>query len=71
MGRVDEMNAQALSDRMDHLEEEWSRRFTAMENELAAMRKLVDNQSRVIGEAMQAAMGSGSTVPDPHPEDER
>jgi len=47
-----------LSNKLD----EQTARITSMENEIATTRSLVQSQSQVIGQALQAVMGSGSTV---------
>lgn len=69
--RIDERNAVALAENLTDLRIEYDRRITAMENDIASLKHLVQSQSRVIGETLQAVMGRGSTVADPHPEDER
>ena len=60
--RVDEMNAQALAENLAELRTHYEQRLTALENDVASMRILIQNQSQVIGQALQAVMGSGSTV---------
>lgn len=60
-GEVNELNAKAVADNLAELREHYEQRLTALENEVASMRVLVQNQSRVIGEAMARMMGSGST----------
>ena len=69
--RVDELNALALAEAIGVFVQETDVRLAAMENRLAAMETLVQNQSQVIGQTLQTAWGNGSTVPDPHPEDTR
>jgi len=66
-----EKNDQALADNLDDLRKEVDRRLTAIESELVAIKSQVAGQTRVIGESLQAVWGSGSTVPDPNPEDTR
>jgi hypothetical protein len=61
---IGEMNAQALAMNLAELRTHYDERITALENEIAAMRTLVQNQSRVIGEALQRTMGAGSTERD-------
>ena len=58
---ISEKNAQALADNLSELREHYEERITALENNVASLRTLVQNQSRVIGEAMARLMGSGST----------
>jgi phage host-nuclease inhibitor protein Gam len=60
-GEVNELNTKAVADNLAELREHYELRLTALENEVASMRVLVQNQSRVIGEAMARMMGSGST----------
>lgn len=62
MTTVDEMNAMALAANLADLRQVYDARLQALENEVAAMRALVQNQSQVIGDALQRVMGSGSTV---------
>jgi hypothetical protein len=69
--RVDEMNALALAANIADHRATTDTRFTALENQVASLSTLVQNQSRVIGEFIQRVAGSGSTEPDPHPEDTR
>lgn len=66
-----ERNDQGLADNIAALRMEYESRFVALENDIASLKHLVQNQSRVIGEALQSVMGNGSTVPDPNPEDKR
>ena len=63
--RVDVMNAQALAANLADLRLRYEARFVALENKLAAVETLMQNQERVLGEALQMAYGRGSTVPDP------
>ena len=58
---ISEKNAQALADNLSELRGHYEERITALENNVASLRTLVQNQSRVIGEAMARLMGSGST----------
>jgi len=58
---ISEKNAQALADNLAELRDHYEERITALENNVASLRTLVQNQSRVIGEAMARLMGSGST----------
>jgi len=58
---ISEKNAQALADNLAELRGHYEERITALENNVASLRTLVQNQSRVIGEAMARLMGSGST----------
>jgi hypothetical protein len=58
---IGEMNAQALADNLAELRTHYDERLRALENEVASLRILVQNQSRVIGEALQRVMGTGST----------
>jgi len=60
--RIDEMNAMALAENLAELRTHYEQRLTALENDVASMRTLIQNQSQVIGQALQAVMGSGSTV---------
>jgi len=58
---ISEKNAQALADNLSELRDHYEVRLTALEMQVASLRALVQNQSRVIGEAMARLMGSGST----------
>jgi len=58
---IGEMNAAALAQNLNELRTHYDMRLIALENEIASMRILVQNQSRIIGEALQRVMGSGST----------
>ena len=58
---ISEKNAQALADNLSELRGHYEVRITALEMQVASLRTLVQNQSRVIGEAMAKVMGSGST----------
>lgn len=58
---ISEMNAQALADNLAELRGHYDVRLLALENEVASLRVLVGHQSRVIGEALQRVMGTGST----------
>ena len=58
---IGEMNAAALAQNLNELRTHYDLRLSAVENELVSMRILVQNQSRVIGEALQRIMGTGST----------
>jgi hypothetical protein len=60
---ISEMNAQALADNLAELRGHYDERIDALENSVASLRILVNNQSRVIGEAMARMMGPGSTEP--------
>ena len=64
-------NAMALAENLADLREKYDLRIIALENDVATLRKLIDQQTKVIGMALQNTMGNGSTVPDPHPEDKR
>lgn len=61
---ISEMNALALAENLAELRTHYEERITALENNVASLRILVQNQSRVIGEAMTRLMGSGSTEGD-------
>lgn len=58
---ISEKNAQALADNLSELRDHYEVRLTALEMQVSSLRTLVQNQSRVIGEAMARLMGSGST----------
>ena len=58
---ISEKNAQALADNLAELRDHYEVRLTALEMQVSSLRTLVQNQSRVIGEAMARMMGSGST----------
>jgi hypothetical protein len=58
---ISEKNAQALADNLSELRDHYEVRLTALEMQVSSLRTLVQNQSRVIGEAMAKMMGSGST----------
>jgi hypothetical protein len=62
LDHVDRMNAAAIAETVHIFMEQVETRLQALENEVATQRGLVNNQSRVIGEAMAAMMGKGSTV---------
>ena len=64
-------NAMALAENLADLRDKYDLRITALENDVATLRHLIDAQTKVIGMALQNVMGSGSTVVDPHPEDVR
>ena len=68
---ISEMNAKALAASLAELREHYEARLTALENSVQTMRDLIQQQTQVIGVALQQVRGSGSTVPDPHPEDRR
>jgi hypothetical protein len=59
---VDEINAHALAEAIDDLRNSYEDRLTALENDIATMRGLIDSQSQVIGQTLQSVMGHGSTV---------
>lgn len=60
--RAHEMNALALADNLADLRLGVDLRFSALENEITTLKQLVQRQSQVLGDALQALMGSGSTV---------
>ena len=57
-------NAQALADNIADMRRTYGRDIAALQNDVAALRQLVNDQSRVIGQALQHVMGSGSTEVD-------
>jgi hypothetical protein len=59
---IPELNATAIAETVHIFMAETSARITALENEVATQRGLVQAQSRVIGETLARMMGSGSTV---------
>ena len=62
---VDEMNALALSQSMNDLRgrlAEYERRLQILDNEVAKLQDLVKKQTTVVGNALRAVMGRGSTV---------
>lgn len=59
---IHERNALALADNLADLRLGVDVRFTALENEIVTLKQLVQRQSQVLGDALQALMGRGSTV---------
>ena len=57
-------NAEAIAENLTELRHHYEKRLTALENTVATLSTLVQNQSRVIGEALQRLMGSGPTERD-------
>jgi len=62
--KISEMNALALAENLTELREHYEVRLTALENDVASMRILIQKQSQVIGQALQNVMGHGSTEQD-------
>ena len=62
---VDVRNAQALAANLADHREETSRRLSALEAEVTALKVLVGRQTQFIGEWAARAAGSGSTEKDP------
>jgi hypothetical protein len=68
---VDELNAKALAQAINTLRADYELRLTSAENNIEVLKDLVQKQSQVLGQTLQATWGSGSTVPDPNPDDKR
>ena len=60
--KISVMNAMAIADNLAELREHYETRLTALENEVATQRILINKQSQLIGQALQNVMGHGSTV---------
>jgi LPS O-antigen subunit length determinant protein (WzzB/FepE family) len=60
--RINELNAQALSQSLNELRATYDARIKILENKLATIEDLLKKQNRVLGEALQMAYGKGSTV---------
>lgn len=58
---ISEMNAAALAENLAELRLHYDSRITALENDVASLRALVQKQSQVLGETLARLMGSGST----------
>lgn len=58
---IDETNAAAIVANLTELREQYEARLNGLENEVASLKTLVENQSRVLGQTIARMMGSGST----------
>jgi hypothetical protein len=62
---IGEMNAAAVVQTIMHMREEFDARLNVLSNQVEMLQTLVQNQSQVLGDALQRLAGSGSTEPDP------
>ncbi len=68
---IEVRNAQAVMDAFNDYRARTDKRLQALENEILTLKDMVQKQTRAIGLALQQTHGSGSTVPDPNPNDKR
>lgn len=56
------LNDLALLETIEHMRSEYDPRLAALENEVVALKEIVEGQSRMIGVLTQQQWGSGPTV---------